>query len=62
MLIRTRTLYQQNGMWYEELVVCNYSTVGNMEGGNMYMDGEACSLCEGGFTCDEEMIGLCTRI
>ena len=45
-------------MCYEELVVCNYSRVGNMEGGNMYFEGEACSLCEKGFTCDEFMFVL----
>ena len=55
------TLSEQNGMWYEELVVCNYSSVGNMEGGDMYQEGEGCSLCEEGFACDEEFSALCTK-
>lgn len=54
-------VYYKNGMWYEELVVCNYAPGGNMAGGTMYMEGEGCSLCEEGFACDEEFDALCAR-
>jgi len=54
-------VYYKNGMWYEELVVCNYAPVGNVAGGTMYLEGEGCSSCDEGFACDEEFSALCAR-
>lgn len=54
-------VYYKNGMWYEELIICNYAPGGNVEEGSMYLEGEGCSLCDEGFSCDEEFGGLCAR-
>jgi len=53
-------VYYKNGGWYRSLIVCNYATGGNMRGASMYREGDACSTCDAGFSCDQQFPGLCS--
>lgn len=46
--------------WYKSLVVCNYAVAGNLRGGTMYLEGEACSQCPTNTNCDQLFTGLCS--
>lgn len=53
-------VYYKDGRWYKSLIVCNYATGGNMQGASMYREGDACSACDAGFSCDQQFPGLCS--
>ena len=40
---------------YKALTVCNYAIGGNDAGKPMYKIGTACSECEAGYSCDEDL-------
>ena len=40
---------------YKALTVCNYAIGGNDAGKPMYKIGAACSECESGYSCDEDL-------
>ncbi len=52
-------LYSKGGM-YNTFVVCNYAPGGNMMGGSIYQEGDACSKCPSGTKCSTKWNGLCT--
>ena len=43
---------------YKQLVVCNYAKNGNTLSKPMYLQGEACSQCPDGYTCED---ALCAK-
>ena len=43
---------------YKQLVVCNYAKNGNTLSKAMYLQGEACSQCPDGYTCED---ALCAK-
>jgi len=43
---------------FKQLVVCNYAKNGNTLSKPMYLQGEACSQCPDGYTCED---GLCAK-
>jgi len=47
--------YKEDG-WFKSSLVCNYRVAGNMQGGQMYQVGNACSSCQAGYGCQD---GLC---
>jgi len=47
--------YYFDGEYYNNLVVCNYATTGNLVGGSMYKQGSACSQCPEGTTCSDSL-------
>ena len=51
-------VYFLAGGWYESLTVCNYAQGGNWIGGKMYEEGEPCSMCPSGYSCND---GLCKQ-
>ena len=51
------TYYNENS-WFNQLVVCNYATAGNRWNEAMYLQGEACSQCPDGYSCED---GLCAK-
>ena len=49
-----QVLYRE-GSWYNTIVVCNYAEGGNMEGAAMYEEGEPCSRCSLGYSCEDSL-------
>merc|ERR1712244_173059 len=49
----------EDGGWFKTLVACNYAVGGNMMGGSMYREGEGCSACPAGTSCDHTFDKLC---
>ncbi len=45
-----------DGKWHKKVVVCDYGVKGNIEETPMYLEGEPCSKCPAGTTCED---GLC---
>ena len=43
---------------FKQLVVCNYAKNGNTLSKAMYLQGEACSQCSEGYSCEG---GLCAK-
>ena len=43
---------------FKQLVVCNYAKNGNTLSKPMYLQGEACSQCPDGYSCED---GLCAK-
>merc|ERR1712060_279892 len=56
-----RVYYEDTDGWYKHLVVCNYAIAANLEGGVMYEEGDKCSNCPAGFSCDATYDGLCAK-
>jgi len=55
--------YYREGIWFRQLVVCNYAVAGNFMDHSMYLQGEACSQCPDvgrpdGYHCED---GLCAK-
>ena len=48
----------QEDIWFRQLVVCNYAVAGNFMYKAMYLQGEACSQCPTGYSCED---GLCAK-
>ena len=45
----------QAGPKWKKLIVCNYGESGNGKGQPMYLEGEPCSACPAGTTCDNSL-------
>jgi len=56
-----RVYYEDTDGWYKHLVVCNYAIAANLEGGVMYEEGDKCSNCPAGYSCDATFDGLCAK-
>eukprot|EP00090_Calanus_glacialis_P041209 TRINITY_DN7246_c0_g1_i3.p1 TRINITY_DN7246_c0_g1~~TRINITY_DN7246_c0_g1_i3.p1 ORF type:complete len:356 (+),score=76.87 TRINITY_DN7246_c0_g1_i3:30-1070(+) len=54
-----RVYYVTEDSWYSNLVICNYAVAGNLQGGVMYEEGDKCSNCPAGTTCDATFDALC---
>ena len=52
-----KTKVQEAG-WIKTLTFCNYAPGGNFMKKSLFTEGEACSKCEDGMTCDD---GLCVE-
>merc|ERR1712060_5040 len=56
-----RVYYEDTDGWFKHLVICNYAIAANLEGGVMYEEGDKCSNCPAGFSCDATYDGLCAK-
>merc|ERR1712183_56669 len=56
-----RVYYEDTDGWFKHLVVCNYAIAANLVGGVMYEEGEKCSNCPAGYSCDATYDGLCAK-
>jgi len=48
----------KDGVWYRNLVVCNYAKGGNMRDAAMYEVGEPCSKCPSGYSCKDSLCSM----
>merc|ERR1719446_271535 len=56
-----RVYYEDTDGWFKHLVVCNYAIAANLVGGVMYEEGDKCSNCPDGYSCDATFDGLCAK-
>jgi len=56
-----RVYYEDTDGWFKHLVVCNYAIAANLVGGVMYEEGDKCSNCPAGYSCDATYDGLCAK-